>query len=150
MVSLPAFLTWLNLVTDFFSTQSETLELLECSKISDWVQNLRHTTLHSHCTSSAMYFSRSQQISCMSLSLSWMPVGETCDFFAKLVELTSRTLHRLKKFNPKVWLPTLCVAWGATATLQGIVHNETGFYIARFFMGVSGKSWTSSLVSACD
>ncbi|GAA5979142.1 hypothetical protein JCM10908_002818 [Rhodotorula pacifica] len=43
----------------------------------------------------------------------------------------------LKKFNPKVWLPTLTVAWGITATLQGLIKNEPGFYTARFFLGVS-------------
>ncbi|GAA5959743.1 hypothetical protein JCM8115_004847 [Rhodotorula mucilaginosa] len=43
----------------------------------------------------------------------------------------------LKKFNPKVWLPTLTVAWGITATLQCLIKNEPGFYAARFFLGVS-------------
>lgn len=32
----------------------------------------------------------------------------------------------LKKFNPRVWLPTLTVAWGITATLQCLVKNEAG------------------------
>lgn len=35
---------------------------------------------------------------------------------------------------PQIWLPTLTVAWGITATLQGLVKNESGFYAARFFM----------------
>ncbi|GAA5903872.1 hypothetical protein JCM6882_001336 [Rhodosporidiobolus microsporus] len=43
----------------------------------------------------------------------------------------------LKKFNPKVWLPTLTIAWGITATLQGLIKDEPGFYAARFFMGVA-------------
>ncbi|GAA6033948.1 hypothetical protein JCM8097_000423 [Rhodosporidiobolus ruineniae] len=43
----------------------------------------------------------------------------------------------LKRWNPKVWLPTLTVAWGITATLQCLVNNEPGFYAARFFMGVA-------------
>ncbi|POY73511.1 hypothetical protein BMF94_3448 [Rhodotorula taiwanensis] len=43
----------------------------------------------------------------------------------------------LKKFNPKIWLPTLTVAWGITATLQALIKNEPGFYAARFFLGVS-------------
>ncbi|GAA6045621.1 hypothetical protein NBRC10513_005039 [Rhodotorula toruloides] len=42
-----------------------------------------------------------------------------------------------KKFNPRVWLPTLTVAWGITATLQCLIKNEAGFLAARFFMGVS-------------
>jgi hypothetical protein len=36
-----------------------------------------------------------------------------------------------------VWLPTLTVAWGITATLQCLIKNEPGFYAARFFLGVS-------------
>ncbi|GAA6008033.1 hypothetical protein JCM11491_006584 [Sporobolomyces phaffii] len=43
----------------------------------------------------------------------------------------------LKKFNPKVWLPTLTIAFGTCATLQCLVRNEPGFYAARFFMGVA-------------
>ncbi|GAA5934073.1 hypothetical protein JCM10213_008517 [Rhodosporidiobolus nylandii] len=43
----------------------------------------------------------------------------------------------LKKFNPKVWLPTLTIAWGITATLQALIKDEAGFYAARFFMGVA-------------
>ncbi|GAA6014330.1 hypothetical protein JCM10207_005423 [Rhodosporidiobolus poonsookiae] len=43
----------------------------------------------------------------------------------------------LKRFNPKIWLPTLTIAWGVTATLQGLIRNEPGFYAARFFMGVA-------------
>lgn len=45
--------------------------------------------------------------------------------------------HSLKKFNPRVWLPTCTVAWGITATLQALIKNEAGFLTARFFMGVS-------------
>ncbi|GAA5895188.1 uncharacterized protein JCM6883_002346 [Sporobolomyces salmoneus] len=43
----------------------------------------------------------------------------------------------LKKFNPKLWLPTLTIAFGTCATLQCLVRNEPGFYAARFFMGVA-------------
>ncbi|GJN92903.1 hypothetical protein Rhopal_005943-T1 [Rhodotorula paludigena] len=43
----------------------------------------------------------------------------------------------LKKFSPRVWLPSLTIAWGVTATLQALIKDEAGFYAARFFMGVS-------------
>ncbi|GAA5820723.1 hypothetical protein JCM3770_005264 [Rhodotorula araucariae] len=43
----------------------------------------------------------------------------------------------LKKFNPRIWLPTLTVAWGITSALQALIKNEPGLYAARFFLGVS-------------
>ncbi|KAJ4251418.1 hypothetical protein NW762_011400 [Fusarium torreyae] len=43
----------------------------------------------------------------------------------------------LKRTTPRLWLPTLTVAWGIVATLLGIVQNLTGFLIARFFLGVT-------------
>lgn len=43
----------------------------------------------------------------------------------------------LKRTTPKFWLPTLTLAWGIVATLMGVVHNLTGFFIVRFFLGVT-------------
>ena len=43
----------------------------------------------------------------------------------------------LKRTSPRVWLPTLTIAWGIVATLLGVVHNLAGFFIARFFLGVT-------------
>ncbi|UZP40304.1 hypothetical protein NXS19_008120 [Fusarium pseudograminearum] len=43
----------------------------------------------------------------------------------------------LKQTTPRLWLPTLTIAWGIVATLLGIVQNKTGFFIARFFLGVA-------------
>lgn len=43
----------------------------------------------------------------------------------------------LKLWTPRMWLPTITVAWGVVATLIGVVHNKTGFFIVRFFLGVS-------------
>ncbi|KAK7430998.1 hypothetical protein QQZ08_002528 [Neonectria magnoliae] len=43
----------------------------------------------------------------------------------------------LKRTTPRLWLPTLTIAWGIVATLMGIVQNLTGFFIARFFLGVT-------------
>ncbi|KAF3767030.1 MFS general substrate transporter [Cryphonectria parasitica EP155] len=43
----------------------------------------------------------------------------------------------LKRTSPKLWLPTLTVIWGIVATLMGVVHNLSGFFAARFFLGVA-------------
>ncbi|KAH6991326.1 major facilitator superfamily domain-containing protein [Ilyonectria sp. MPI-CAGE-AT-0026] len=43
----------------------------------------------------------------------------------------------LKRTTPRLWLPTLTIAWGIVATLLGVVQNLTGFLIARFFLGVT-------------
>ncbi|EAQ82938.1 hypothetical protein CHGG_10756 [Chaetomium globosum CBS 148.51] len=43
----------------------------------------------------------------------------------------------LKRTTPRFWLPTLTALWGVVATLMGIVQNLTGFFIARFFLGVT-------------
>ncbi|KAH6611729.1 major facilitator superfamily domain-containing protein [Chaetomium sp. MPI-SDFR-AT-0129] len=43
----------------------------------------------------------------------------------------------LKRTTPRFWLPTLTVVWGIVATLMGLVQNLTGFFIARFFLGVT-------------
>ncbi|TGJ82514.1 hypothetical protein E0Z10_g6241 [Xylaria hypoxylon] len=43
----------------------------------------------------------------------------------------------LKRTSPRIWLPTLTIAWGVVATLMGVVQNESGFLAARFFLGVA-------------
>lgn len=43
----------------------------------------------------------------------------------------------LKRTTPKFWLPTLTVAWGIVATLMGVCTNLAGFFVARFFLGVT-------------
>ncbi|UNI16520.1 hypothetical protein JDV02_002948 [Purpureocillium takamizusanense] len=43
----------------------------------------------------------------------------------------------LKRTSPRLWLPTLTIAWGVVATLLGIVQNLTGFLVGRFFLGVT-------------
>jgi hypothetical protein len=61
----------------------------------------------------------------------------------------------LKRTTPRLWLPTLTVAWGIVATLLGIVQNKTGFFIARFFLGVTesglfpGKTYASWSMTTC-
>ncbi|KPM35959.1 hypothetical protein AK830_g10608 [Neonectria ditissima] len=43
----------------------------------------------------------------------------------------------LKRTTPRLWLPTLTIAWGIVATLLGVVQNLAGFWVARFFLGVA-------------
>ncbi|KAL8715207.1 MAG: hypothetical protein Q9220_001165 [cf. Caloplaca sp. 1 TL-2023] len=43
----------------------------------------------------------------------------------------------LKLTSPRLWLPTLTLAWGVVATLLGVVQNKGGFYAARFFLGMT-------------
>ncbi|KAK7720959.1 hypothetical protein SLS64_001252 [Diaporthe eres] len=43
----------------------------------------------------------------------------------------------LKRTSPRLWLPTLTIAWGIVATLLGVVQNLAGFFVARFFLGVA-------------
>ncbi|KAF2723450.1 MFS transporter [Polychaeton citri CBS 116435] len=41
----------------------------------------------------------------------------------------------LKKTTPRLWLPTLTIAFGIVATLLGVVQNMAGFFVARFVLG---------------
>ena len=43
----------------------------------------------------------------------------------------------LKLTSPRLWLPTLTLAWGVVATLLGVTQNMAGFFVARFFLGVT-------------
>ena len=43
----------------------------------------------------------------------------------------------LKVWSPRLWLPTLTLAWGVVSTLMGVTQSRTGFYIVRFFLGVT-------------
>ena len=43
----------------------------------------------------------------------------------------------LKLLNPQIWLPTLALLWGVVSVCQGLVHNQTGLFVVRFFLGVS-------------
>ncbi|OAA73080.1 Major facilitator superfamily domain, general substrate transporter [Akanthomyces lecanii RCEF 1005] len=43
----------------------------------------------------------------------------------------------LKRTTPRIWLPTLTLAWGVVATLLGVVSNLAGFLVARFFLGAA-------------
>jgi hypothetical protein len=43
----------------------------------------------------------------------------------------------LKVWRPSLWFPSLTLAWGVVSTLMGITQSRTGFYIVRFFLGVT-------------
>ncbi|KAL0069548.1 hypothetical protein AAF712_003206 [Marasmius tenuissimus] len=43
----------------------------------------------------------------------------------------------LKLTTPKIWLPTLTLLWGVVATLMGLPQNMAGFFVVRFFLGVT-------------
>ncbi|KAG8626950.1 hypothetical protein KVT40_005895 [Elsinoe batatas] len=43
----------------------------------------------------------------------------------------------LKRIGPKLWLPSITVAWGIVTTFQGIVHNMAGFFIVRVVLGIT-------------
>ncbi|KAJ9137506.1 MFS transporter [Pleurostoma richardsiae] len=43
----------------------------------------------------------------------------------------------LKRTSPRLWLPTLTIAWGIVATLLGVVQNLAGFFVARLFLGIT-------------
>ncbi|KAK7534992.1 major facilitator superfamily domain-containing protein [Phyllosticta citribraziliensis] len=43
----------------------------------------------------------------------------------------------LKRTTPKMWLPTLTLVWGVVATLMGVTQSMDGFFVVRFFLGVT-------------
>jgi MFS family permease len=52
-----------------------------------------------------------------------------------LFEIPSNVV--LKLTTPRLWLPTLTLAWGIVCTLMGLTQSFTGFLVARFFLGVA-------------
>lgn len=51
----------------------------------------------------------------------------------------------LKLTTPRFWLPTLGLIWGIITTLTGITQNFSGFFSARFFLGLV----ESGLIPGC-
>ncbi|KAJ5090778.1 hypothetical protein N7532_009462 [Penicillium argentinense] len=43
----------------------------------------------------------------------------------------------LVRLKPRIWLPSIMVAWGIVMTLTGIVQNYSGLLAARFFLGLT-------------
>ncbi|UZJ56306.1 hypothetical protein CBS101457_005626 [Exobasidium rhododendri] len=42
----------------------------------------------------------------------------------------------LKITSPTIWLPTLSILWGIVTVTMGLVHDQSGIYAARFFLGI--------------
>ncbi|KAI0382932.1 MFS general substrate transporter [Hypomontagnella monticulosa] len=57
-------------------------------------------------------------------------------FFVPYVvaEIPSNIL--LKKFSPRVWLPTCMLGFGIASVCQGLVQNYSGLLATRFFLGL--------------
>lgn len=53
----------------------------------------------------------------------------------------------LKRTTPRLWLPTLTIAWGVVATLMGITQNLGGFFAVRFFLGMTESGLFPGVVS---
>jgi hypothetical protein len=43
----------------------------------------------------------------------------------------------LKKISPKIWLPTLTIAWGIVTMCLGFVKNYAGFVAVRAILGIT-------------
>ncbi|KAI9780929.1 MAG: hypothetical protein M1816_002621 [Peltula sp. TS41687] len=43
----------------------------------------------------------------------------------------------LKRTSPRFWLPTLTLAWAVVTTLQALTQSLAGFFVVRFFLGVT-------------
>lgn len=43
----------------------------------------------------------------------------------------------LKRFDPRLWLPTLTLVWGIVSIGQGLVKNKAGLFGIRFLLGVT-------------
>ena len=41
----------------------------------------------------------------------------------------------LKRFSPKIWLPTCMFGFGLVSVCQGLVQNYGGLLATRFFLG---------------
>ncbi|KAI2615453.1 MFS general substrate transporter [Hypoxylon sp. NC1633] len=51
-----------------------------------------------------------------------------------LAEIPSNVL--LKKFSPRIWLPTCMLGFGIVTVCQGLVQNYSGLLATRFFLGL--------------
>jgi MFS family permease len=43
----------------------------------------------------------------------------------------------MKRIGPKLWLPTIMLAWSVCTTLMGVVHNYGGLMAARSALGLA-------------
>ncbi|KAI1376798.1 MFS general substrate transporter [Hypoxylon crocopeplum] len=51
-----------------------------------------------------------------------------------IAEIPSNIL--LKKFSPRIWLPTCMLGFGIASVCQGLVQNYSGLLATRFFLGL--------------
>lgn len=47
------------------------------------------------------------------------------------------SVFALKKLSPRLWLPVLTLLWGLVAVLSGLTYSVSGYYTARFFLGLT-------------
>ncbi|ERF73511.1 hypothetical protein EPUS_07716 [Endocarpon pusillum Z07020] len=52
----------------------------------------------------------------------------------------------LKRTSPKFWLPTMTLMWGTVCTLMGVSQSRIGFFIVRFFLGVTESGLFAGVV----
>lgn len=43
----------------------------------------------------------------------------------------------LKRFSPRIWLPTCMLGFGIASVCQGLVQNYSGLLATRFFLGIT-------------
>ncbi|KAH8892345.1 high-affinity nicotinic acid transporter [Thozetella sp. PMI_491] len=57
-------------------------------------------------------------------------------FFVSYVIFEVPANMALKRLSPRVWIPSITIAWGIIMTLMGVVQNYRGLLATRFFLGV--------------
>ena len=57
--------------------------------------------------------------------------------------------NRLKRFNPRVWLPLLTFAWGVSSICQGLVTNQAGLFGIRVCEFYSYHRFDTSADDTC-
>ena len=58
-------------------------------------------------------------------------------FFVSYSLFEPLTNVMLKRFRPSIFIPVIMVLWGIVMTCMGLVHNASGLYAARFFLGLA-------------
>ncbi|KAM0756371.1 MFS general substrate transporter [Meredithblackwellia eburnea MCA 4105] len=58
-------------------------------------------------------------------------------FFAFYVLFEVPSNMVLKAWRPSMWLSTIMVGWGIVITTTGVVHNYSGLFAARVFLGIT-------------
>ena len=59
-------------------------------------------------------------------------------------------IHRLKRFDPQIWLPSLTLFWGIASICQGLVTNKAGLFGIRFCeWRIGQETGLLTLISQC-